>query len=221
MYFNKVIKLIKNKYFPSRHQLVVRQWLADGGDFVFRFNYDLNKNSVVLDLGGYKGQWASDIFARYCCYIFIFEPVSEFFELIRNRFDKNEKVMVFPFGLGGYTRSTNLHVSGDGSSIFVKTGNIEKIEIVDINSWIEHYISNEKDIDLLKVNIEGGEYELLERIIETDLIKKISNLQIQFHEISKHSKYEMEKIQSSLMNTHSITYKYEFVWENWKRKNIH
>jgi hypothetical protein len=28
----------------------------------------------------------------------------------------------------------------------------------------------------------------------------------------------MERIQSALMITHELTYQYEFVWENWKRK---
>ena len=37
-------------------------------------------------------------------------------------------------------------------------------------------------IDLLKINIEGGEYEVLENLIENDLIKNIDNIQIQFHD---------------------------------------
>lgn len=37
------------------------------------------------------------------------------------------------------------------------------------------------DIGLMKINIEGGEYELLERMIELGIINKVKDIQIQFH----------------------------------------
>ena len=36
------------------------------------FLFELDKNSIVLDLGGYKGDWANEIYRRYGCNIFIF-----------------------------------------------------------------------------------------------------------------------------------------------------
>ena len=33
----------------------VDRWFADRGDQTLRLDYDLNENSVVLDLGGYHG----------------------------------------------------------------------------------------------------------------------------------------------------------------------
>ena len=38
-------------------------------------------------------------------------------------------------------------------------------------------------VDLIKINIEGGEYELLEAILDNNLAKAFDNLQIQFHGI--------------------------------------
>jgi hypothetical protein len=73
-------------------------------------------------------------------------------------------------------------------------------------------------IDLIKINIEGGEYELLSRLIETGLIDKINNIQVQFHEVTSTSLSEMHIIQQSLSKTHKPTYQYEFVWENWVRR---
>ena len=37
-------------------------------------------------------------------------------------------------------------------------------------------------IDLLKLNIEGSEYDLLEKLLKSGLISTIDKLQIQFHE---------------------------------------
>ena len=80
--FKKVVTRIKCEFFPSQHQVLVRQWYIDGGDYELRFNYNLVEESIVLDLGGYQGQFASDLFSRYRCRIFVFEPVRKFSEQI-------------------------------------------------------------------------------------------------------------------------------------------
>lgn len=213
MILKKVINRIKYEFFPSDHQLMVKKWYADGGDDELRFNYDLGEDSVVLDVGGYQGQWASDLFSRYRCHIFVFEPVVGFADRIRANFRNNDKIESFQFGLGGSSRSETINICADGSSIFRSSTNCEEIEIVDVKDWL-----NKRGIDkiaLIKINIEGGEYELLNRLIGTNMIDKIENIQVQFHNISKNSRLQMERIQRELRKTHLPTYQYEFVWENW------
>ena len=61
----------------------------------------------------------------------------------------------------------------------------EEIEIVDMQDWINRREINK--IALIKINIEGGEYELLDRLIETNLIEKIEDIQVQFHEMGTDS----------------------------------
>lgn len=214
--FKKIINRIKNTISPTKEYLMVRKYFADGGDYEMRFNYNLDEKSIVLDFGGYKGQWASDIFSKYNCKIFIFEPVKSFAERIRKRFIYNKQIEVFQFGLGRSSRFEKIHISADGSSIFGTNSKCEEIEFVDAKEWI-----NKRSIDkiaLIKINIEGGEYELLDRLIEAKLIEMIENIQVQFHNISNDSRSHMMKIQKELSKTHELTYQYEFVWENWERK---
>ena len=71
---------------------------------------------------------------------------------------------------------------------------------------------------MLKINIEGGEYDLLESILESNIQNKIINFQIQFHDFVPNSEIRMKKIQDKLSQTHQITFNYPFVWENWKLK---
>lgn len=209
---------IKTRFLPNRHQRMVNKWWADGGDDKFRFNYDIGKDSIVLDVGGYEGQWADEIFSRFNCNIFIFEPVPSFADRIRERFKSNDMIRIFSYGLGGSTRSEPLNVCADGSSLFGKRNNSEKIDIVDVESWIKNNVPQHKHISLMKINTEGGEYELLDRLIETKAVNYIENIQVQFHKIAKDSRSDMEKIQKKLITTHEPTYQYEFVWENWRRK---
>lgn len=216
MILKKITNRLRSKFFPSKHDLMLRKWWSDGGDYKLRFNYDLNESSLVIDLGGYQGQWTSDLFSRYRCQVFVFEPISTFAERIKERFNKNSQIEVFQYGLGGSTRTETIHICADGSSIFRKSSDFEKVKIVDIKDWF-----NEKRIiriDLIKINIEGGEYELLERLIKTSLVEKIKNIQIQFHNISDNSNSRMEQIQKCLKRTHRPTYQYKFIWENWTYK---
>jgi FkbM family methyltransferase len=199
--------------YPTKQQKLVKKYFADGGDYKFRFNYNLNENSIILDCGGYMGQWASDIYSRYRSKIFIFEPVKDFFDIIKDRFKDNQDIQYFQFGLGDSDRIDTITLSANGSSIFGDNSNREEMKMIDVKNWIKEY--NIIKINLLKLNIEGGEYELLDRLIECDLIKIIDNIQVQFHDINKDSYLHVLKIRESLKNTHKSTYSYDFVWENW------
>ena len=76
--------------------------------------------------------------------------------------------------------------------------------------------NNFTNIDLVKINIEGAEYPLLLDLINNDMIKVFDNLQIQFHMIENYEPVYNE-IVNGLSKTHSITWRYPFIWENWKR----
>ena len=48
-------------------------------DEQLRYNYDLNYDSTVMDLGAYKGEFSKKIYDKYQCKIFAFEPVLSFY----------------------------------------------------------------------------------------------------------------------------------------------
>lgn len=211
--FKQIKGYIQFKYFPTKHDKVYKKWVADGGDEKFRYNFLLTPNSYVFDLGGYKGQWASDIYSRYNCKIFVFEPVALFAQKIEERFKYNSNIKVFCFGLGADNRNERINIDEDGSSVFSKGDNSDEIRIVDAIEFLEEYKVDK--IDLMKINIEGGEYELLERLISNGFIKNITQIQVQFHDILPDSFRRMKQIHNSLSSTHDNTFNYEFMWENW------
>jgi len=100
------------------------KWHKDGGDFEMRFNYSLNENSIVFDLGGYKGNFASDLFSRMPCNIYIFEPVKQNYLIIKERFKLNNKIEAFPFGLSNITKSTIMEIKDDSSSTLINKESI-------------------------------------------------------------------------------------------------
>jgi FkbM family methyltransferase len=201
---------------PSEDSEEIQKWINDNGDQILRQRYDLNENSIVFDLGGFIGQWSSDIYSRYRCKIFCFEVLSDYSLKIEERFKKNHDIKVFNFGLSSNTREVDIYLHKDGTTISpdkYKNVNVSKGKVVDFIEFIQKY--NIHQIDLVKINIEGAEYELLEYLLSTKTIKIIKNIQVQFHNISSDSDDRMQRIQNELSQTHKLTYQYKFVWENW------
>ena len=221
----KAIKILINydgkKRIMSPNDLIQRErvlpWFAAKGDETLRLDYDLNDKSVVFDVGGYKGEFAGDIFCKYNASIYVFEPLQSFFQIIKNKFVNNQKVKVYNFGLAGKDDQMQISLSDNASSVFLQSDDSETIQLKSIVNFIQE---NEiQSVDLIKINIEGGEYELLEALIENNLITVFKNIQVQFHDfLLDDGKERMSIIQEELSKTHQITYQYEFVWENWKLK---
>lgn len=207
------------RIYVSEEEKMFTRWLKASGDKTLRLNYDLDENSLIFDLGGYEGQWTSDIFSKYCCTIHIFEPVIEFADIIEKRFSKNRKIHVHKFGLSNDNRSTNITLAKDSSSLFRQGKRTTEISLVRAIDFIRQ--NNIRSIDLMKINIEGAEYDLLEHLIDTGFTAQIKNIQIQFHDFVPNAEQRMKSIQNKLSHTHSLTYQYPFIWENWrKRDNI-
>ena len=75
-----------------------------------------------------------------------------------------------------------------------------------------------RKIDLLKINIEGGEFDIIPAIIESGDVKNVSYLQIQFHNFITHANEQRIIIRNQLAITHLEIWNYDFVWESWKLK---
>jgi FkbM family methyltransferase len=206
---------LSGKIYRSPQQRMVNQWTEDRGDETLRLDYDLDENSMVFDLGGYEGQWASDIFSRYCCSIYIFEPVAEFAKRIEQKFRGNKKIFVHNFGLAHKDRTAKISVNGTSSSLY-KQGNDDAAAGRFVRADEFMHENKIKKIDLMKINIEGGEYDLVEHLIETGFVHNIRNIQVQFHDFVPQAQKRMGNIQNDLQKTHSLTYQYLFVWENWR-----
>ena len=200
----------------TTNEIVAEAWFRDRGDETHRLEYDLNEKSIVVDVGGYKGQWASDIYSMYKPEkIIIYEAMPRYAESIRNRFYKNRNIVVRDYGLGGENRDEKIYFSEDGSTVYNrgKSAKTINVRIADVDNAFK--AEGIRGIDLLKINIEGCEYELIESLIQNLWIKKIKNIQVQFHDNVDNYKKRLENISRELALTHRRTYCYPMVWENW------
>ncbi len=193
----------------------IDRWNNDKGDEILRLDYQLNENSLVLDLGGHVGKFASEVYSIYHCRILVFEPVKEYHEYLSWKFRANNNIKIYPFGLGPRTEQLLIELAGNESSIVRRSQEGPK-EVIRIESIDRFFIDNIESVDLMKINIEGAEYELLDCLLDTPHIHKIKNIQIQFHDFLEYHIKWIYKLREKLQKTHHVTYSYDLIWENWK-----
>jgi len=195
---------------------MVSKWYRENGEDSLRFIYPLTSESTVFDIGGYRGYFVREIVARYDPHVYVFEPVPQFFGQLVAEFGTNPKVKVCDYGVSDVDSTSHMALADEGSSIYT-TGEMQAtVQLRDIRAVVQELGVNR--IDLIKINIEGGEYKLLRRMLETGLVSACQDIQVQFHSFYPSSRELRSEIRSALQQTHFITYDYPFVWENWRKR---
>lgn len=178
-------------------------WYGEGLERL-RYEYQLNPNDLIVDVGAFEGEWASHIYRDSHCRCIVVEPGPE--------------IGAFPYGQiinkAAGRHNGEIVFGGDrfARSIFYEGEN--KVESFDINSILNEPVA------ILKLNVEGSEYDLLEHIIGHDKHLNIKNIQVQFHQIDG-VPYETwyNEIAKKLSVTHELTWRYPYCWENWRLKS--
>jgi FkbM family methyltransferase len=201
----------------------INEWWECKGDQTLRECYPLNEYSVIFDLGGFDGNFSQTMYSKYKSNIYVFEPHPEFVSIIRDKFKDNEKVKVFDYGVGGKTENLQLVSCNESSYIIPQTkvnNTSNKIfQNISIKSFKNVYDEMKvNNIDLLKINVEGSEYDIMQNIFDNDLTTKINNFQIQFHKINDKSEKLLLDIRTELSKTHKQDWCFNWVWENWSLK---
>ena len=191
-------------------------YMHDGGEEI-RFVYDIKDEDVVMDLGGYKGDWTASL-PNPNCRVFLFEPMQEFAGECEKRFSGRDNIQCFAVGLDASTHEAEISREEDGSSQYHSKGENETAQFVDIEEFMDSHGIH--DVKLIKMNIEGGEYDILEKLTADGRIRQFEHIQIQFHDIPEINAAErMRKIWRELGNTHRLEWAYRpFIHESWVRK---
>lgn len=182
-----------------------------------RYLYDLTPDSWVVDGGAHKGTFTTHIVNRYGCRVHAFEPVHEYYERLVGLYDHDKRVFVTRGVLGSSKRTAPVKIyhKGDSSGEFADG----ECEFAPPKSYvdIEYVHGIGKMIDLLKLNIEGGEFEFLEDILECGKAKWLfRNIQVQFHPVVPDAEARYQAIRAALLKTHHLTFDAPWVWQNYR-----
>jgi FkbM family methyltransferase len=172
-----------------------------------RYEYDLKPDDLVIDIGGYNGDFAEKIHRKYGCFVHIYEPCGAFFDRIASRFHRNLKVNTFYSAVSRKVDSIKIHIKGDMTGVYA--------------DGPAHYApaicaSTLEGSALLKINCEGGEYDILEALLECGSTAKHRNIQVQFHRVGPDYARRYSAIREGLLKTHRLTFSEPFCWENFE-----
>jgi FkbM family methyltransferase len=181
---------------------------------------DIDSDSVVVDVGAFTGSWAQHMVDRYDPLIYAFEPNPRSFESLQQKAANNPKLQPMPYGLGDEDAAVEFTLNGLGSSMFEDRSSNStvpriKVDIAAIDRvWKELKLGQ---VDLMKINIEGAEFPLLDKMIRADLLNRVNCFMIQFHEWHPGAYAKRRRIREELSKTHRLEWEYYFVWEKWVR----
>ena len=180
-----------------------------------RYDYpDLTPASVVLDCGGFEGNFAKTINARYGCRVVVYEPILEFFIGTQMAVKRNPDISVMHSAVGASNRRENFGVKGDQTGVMCSGNRTENVLVMDIVLALTACLRDYKatQIALLKLNVEGMEFEVMERILDAGLADKIVHFQIQPHNIVPDAESRWQRIMDRLAETHEVDYYAPWVW---------
>lgn len=212
---HKVWKLISDPEFRAYKRMVKQFYAAHGRGTPERFE-GLEPGDIALDVGGYKGDWAERMTALYGVTVHAFEPHPRFIQHLQNRFAAREDITVQGYAMGAVPGTLDLSDDENASSALVASGASVTGEVRPVSQVFEAL--GLAHVAVVKMNIEGGEYDLLPALIEAGLITRIDRLVVQFHRYSDAQVAERDAIRAQLARTHACIWEYPFLWEEWVRK---
>lgn len=192
-HFKKNIKL-KHKWYGSRY----------GGFFIYPDI--LNKESIIYSFGiGEDISFDLRISELHNCNIFCFDPTPKSINWVRNQKLPN-KLNIFEFGISNKSGLTDFYLPINpefvsGSLINQSNVDTSKNILVQMKTLSEIMKDfGHKHIDILKLDIEGAEYEVIEDILGARV--SITQILIEFHDrFINDGKAKSQKIIQKLKNS--------------------
>jgi FkbM family methyltransferase len=174
---HKIIKSLKSLY--ARFKLILLTLFT-------------NRRGVIIDCGANIGKYTT-FFARYNRTVYAFEPNPFAFKVLSSKFINNQSIHCINKAVSLFTGKTPLYLHTNtnedsvkwsvASSIFLDKGNVSKenrleVDSIDFSQFIR---SLGGDIFILKMDIEGAEYDILLDLIDKGVTKNIKYIFVETH----------------------------------------
>ncbi|MWV66201.1 FkbM family methyltransferase [Helicobacter saguini] len=150
------------------------------------------QNLVFIDCGVWAGQ-VVDLGLHVGAKVYAFEPNKYLAPLLRKKYAENADVIFYQkaVGVGNFhTKFSEFNTLSQGNTITIDSrndiesnANFYDVEVVDLCEIIEGQILKAHDkIYFLKLDIEGAEFEIMDKLIDKKLYEKIDHIACETHE---------------------------------------
>ena len=226
-YFLDLFKLTKKNeiIYETRDglKLLTRAKTTDRGiltTLILQDEYELEKlsltNFVVIDIGGQNGYF-SCLAAKKGGTIYTFEPILDNYAYInKNIALNNMENNIHPFNLAVSNLPNKVKIfrhkeNTGGHSIYGTGNNFIEVQAIRLaNIFDEHKIEK---CDLLKMDVEGSEYNILYNLEEI-YFKKIMRISMECHNIDKEKNNPQQLIEFLKGKKFDVVYKEPILFAN-------
>lgn len=165
-------------------------------------DWPLSSNSVVVEVGGYKGRWALQIAEKYNAYLYVFEPQPWAAEVCRALL--GDRATVLNYGLGVEDAALPMRAWETDGCSFVKGGDGPTGWMHEIGRAFEEL--GIARVDLMLVNIEGYEYTLLPHMFDRGIHPR--RLMVQFHDYADPTGTHRRAIEQRIAGRYRLAWDY-------------
>lgn len=180
----------------------------------------MNKK-IYIEIGGNDGRRLEMILKGKEVYdnYYVFEPHPELYKIMVDKFSQMKNVTIYDWCASDKDGNCNFYFSttrNDGSTIVSGkiTGKVDYnnpiiVKCIDIGKWMSEKFAG--DIIDVRMDIEGGEYMVIPKMIDDGSIFLLNSLSIEFHDnrFKDVSIKDTHKKIINFLNTNKINYKIE------------
>jgi FkbM family methyltransferase len=180
---------------------------TSGEEFFFKNILSVINPKVCLDIGANVGEYTRALLELTGAKVYSFEPLSEPFKIVADlKISFGDRIVPINKGVGAKNEYLNIYFNKDVSAHasfskdvqavpYLKNNSIDFIEVVTLDSFFENF--DELEIDFIKIDTEGFEWEVLQgaKNILEKYKPKIIQIEFNWHQLFRaHTLYKFSEI---------------------------
>lgn len=184
----------------------------------------LSRGSVVLDFGANVGRTV-EAFADRGATVHAYEPNPDAFALLTARTGNRTNVRLHNVAVGdhdgrlklflhrGYEGTNAAHL--ESSSFVAEKANVDpdRFYEVPVRDVIGIVAEIGRPIDLVKIDVEGAEYDILDRLLDWGAMKQIARIVVETHEDRIECLRERHAVTAARIVREGLAHRIQLEWE--------
>lgn len=160
---------------------------------------EINKDDTIIDIGANIGVFTLLCLSKGAKKIYSVEPVEKTFEVLNKNTINYNNVKIFNFGLSNFNKNAIFSSNGWSSINSLYSNNDQKIPVTLISAESFFNYIEEENIDIMKIDVEGSEYDIFESISDKNILR-VNKFIMEFHKVDGRNLKDIHNIINRLIN---------------------